>query len=157
MFKFTKSGLLKKQKKLIEGLILQVEIDIEVEWMLMNRAQKEIGELQKEIDKNIKEIEDEKKKTPMDMEKIKKIVQENVDLGYNPPDLTGKKGDPMYGGKIAKFKEIVRFHHNEVNKKAGEREYHKLRLKAVNRMLKTGYMKHFDEILETNEEISFRK
>ena len=157
MFNFTQNGLLKKKKKLIVGMILDVEIDIEVEWMLLNRAEKQIEDLQKQIDENIQKITDEKKKTPMDMEIVKELVKENIRLGYNSPDLIGKSKDPVFGGKMATVKGIVNFHHNKINEKVGEREYYKLRLKGVNRMLETGYMKHFDEIIKSDEEIEFKK
>ncbi len=155
MFWNSKTKLLKQRKDLITKMILDCEIDIEVEWLLMNRAEKEIGKLKEELNKNLQIIEEEKKKTPMDMDKVETLAKENVDLGQT--DLKDKNDKPIYGGKMAKINEILSFHHNEVNKKVGEREYTKLRLKAVNRMLETNYMKHFPEILKTDEEITFKK
>jgi len=157
LFKFTKTGLLKKRKQLMEGMILDMEIDIETEWLMLNLDEKKKDGYQKEIDANIQEIKDEKNKTPMDMEKVKELIRKNVDLGYKQPDLIGRKDNPVSGGKMAKINNTIRFHQNKIEQLIGEREYTKLRLKAVNRMMESGYMNHFDEIIKSDEEITFEK
>lgn len=143
-------NILKSRRKLLRGAILDKEIDIETEWIFANIAQKKVDDLLKKLEENKKKTEEEKAKDKTDMDKIAKLVAENVKLG----SIGTKTEKPS--GELGGMASETRHYINSVDQFVKEREYFKFRLKAVERMIESGYMKHFKEILQTDEEIAFK-
>ena len=144
-------NILKARRKMLRGAILDKEIDIETEWIFANIAQKKVDDMLKKLEENNKKIEEEKAKDKTDMDKIQGLIAENVKLG-----CVGTENEKP-SGEIGKMATVTNHHIQTVNKQVSEREYFKLRLKALGRMIESGYMKHFEEILHTDEEVVFRK
>lgn len=158
MFKFLKyrkSSLLKSRAVSTRAMILDEEISIEVFWKILNEVQTNIEELQKKISDNFEEIKTEKEKTPMDMDKVKKLNSENIALGWT--DKKDKNGNKVWEGKVFSLMQQANHYHSKIDQVVGKREYLKIQLKAITRMIKTGYMKHFSEILESEAQITFKK
>lgn len=159
MFKFLKyrkSSLLKKRKIATRAMILDEEITIEVYWRILNEVQEKTEGFKKEIKENLKEIKAEKEKTPMDMEKIKALNSENVKLGWTIEK--DKNGNSVYGrgSKIFSGLQQANYYHGEIDKVVGKREYLKIQLRAISRMIETGYMKQFEDIIKSEAQVSFQ-
>ena len=77
---YSRENSIKRKKELTAGMITDKKIDVEVGWILLKQAEKERDEMIKKAKENLDEIKAEKEKTPIDMEKIKKLVDENIDL-----------------------------------------------------------------------------
>jgi hypothetical protein len=149
--KITKKDLLYHKKELTEGMIKDKEIEIERSWLLLNEAEDKKEEILKKIEDNEKEIEVEKGKTPMDLDKVKNLRIDNEFLGF--AGRYGKDGKPGYvsylPGKerrntaIGTIENEIEHHRMEIKKSVMEREYIKVLLKAILKLIKKGVVKDF--------------
>lgn len=151
--KITKKDLFIHKKEITEGMIADAEIEIERFWLLLREAEDKKEEILKKIEDNEKEIATEKAKTPMDIEKTKNLRAENELLGY---DGVGPDGKIKYTYKVRGFPEKTRkttaigiieneieHHGQEIRTKVIEREYLKVLLRAILKLIKGGAVKDF--------------
>lgn len=149
--KITKKDLLYHKKDLTEGMIKDKEIDIEKSWLLLGEAEDKKKEILGKIAYNEKEIEIEKEKTPMDLDKVKNLRVESELLGFAGEDKYGK---PKYNSYIGNGKERrttaigaieneIETHRMEIKKAVMEREYLKVFLRAILKLIKKGAVKDF--------------
>ena len=152
--KYRKSSLLRKRKISTRAMILDKEISIEVFWKILNELQDKVEEVKAKIVENTKQMKAEEKKTPMSMDIIKALNSENIELGWTTEK--DKNGNVAWKGKVFSLMQQANYYHTKINEVVGAREYLKIQLKAIDRMIETGYMKHFEEILEAEAQISFK-
>lgn len=129
---YSRENSIKRKKELTAGMITDKKIDVEVGWILLKQAEKERDEMIKKAKENLDEIKAEKEKTPIDMEKIKKLVDENIDLGWTGVKMKG--GKDKYERKILQADVKVASFYGEIEKAVGEREYLLLRLIAIGKL-----------------------
>ena len=130
----TKNKILKQQRILLEGQILQKEVEIDVEWVLLKKAEKEVEELKYHMEKITEEIRVEKEKTPLDLEKIEKLKKENEALGWT--SQKDKEGNMRYKGQIGFAWNKVSLHQEQIKRLVRNREIFKSHLEAVNIIIK---------------------
>jgi len=132
-FPYSRESLIRIERKLTAGMIIKKQIDVEAGWILLRGAEKEKKEMIKKVKANLDEIKAEREKTPMSMEKIKKLSAENIDLGW-----TGKKKNDkeIYERKILQADVKTANFYGEIEKAVGEREYLLLRLSAIIKLSK---------------------
>lgn len=151
--KITKKDLLIHKKEITEGMIKDKEIDIERSWLLLREAEDKKEEILKKIEDNEKEITAEKAKTPMDVEKVKKIRLENELLGFDGVGPDGKikyaynvRGLPEKTRKttaVGTIENEIESHGMEIKKTVMEREYTRVLLRAILKLIKGGAVKDF--------------
>ena len=152
---FTKKNILKSKKETVLGMIMDKEIEIEVNWLLLRVAEKDLDKTQEKIRENWELIEEERSKSKgMDLEKIKKLTGENVFLGFEKVDDDGIVFFQSYTSKNPKRRkrtEVGKFENRIESQKAGitqavfKREMLKNNLRAVNKMIKGGFEKDFEK------------
>lgn len=159
---FTKKNLLKSKKETVLGIILDKEIEIEVNWLLLRVAEKDLEKVKKKIKENRDLIEKERAKDKIDLEKIKKLTADNVSLGFGEVDKDGKISYQSYTSehpKRRKQTECGKFENRIESQMAGitqsvlAREMLKQNLRGVNKMIKDGFQKDFDKF--RNESLDF--
>lgn len=150
---YTKKHLFKNEIRITRGLVIQKEIEIEVAWKVLNKLQSERDALVKQVEDNIERIKQEREKTPMDMEFVKKLIRENLHLGKT--DKTAKNGDIIWAGEI--FEKDVRIQRvvDEITQLVGKREYIKTKIDTLMALKKSGYYKNFEKFFD--EELSKNK
>lgn len=141
-----KENLLKRKKSLLEGAIVDIEIDIESAWVLRNRAQKRFDEVISKIEANTKAIREEKEKTPMDTEKIEDLMADNVKLGWSSKKT--KDGKPEYSGKALDHKNELGYYKNQIIESVEKRELLRKRLGAVEKLINKGWEKDFTKVMD---------
>lgn len=148
----SKRNLLSHKEELTKGMVYDREIEIEAAWILLRKAEEKIEKIKEEILNNQEEIKKEKEKTPMDVEKIKDLVFKNEQLGYT--GQTNKDGSPKYDSKgvISRVENEIEAHHNKITESVGAREYLKIQLQAVRKLIKKGAVKNFEKF--QGEEVS---
>ena len=146
--KYSTKNLIKSIKARIRLELINQEVGLELNWGLLNRAQKEVEELKNKIKKNIKEIEEEKKKAPGDWEKITKLNAENIALGYT--GQKDKSGQETYEEKsqIGRKNSMVEIYHQNIQKIVGERESLKLEYRTIRKLERRGAFKAIEDELK---------
>lgn len=149
--KLSKVKIIQLKEQAILAEILEEETDIEIDWILTRTAEKKIEGFKEQIKHNLEEMEIEKAKTPMSLEKIQVLIKENGALGY-----TGKivDGQEVYekNSKIGSVENEVNHYQSKIVKAVTKREYLKVQLRALRKMIKRGAVKNFDRFEE--EELS---
>ena len=149
--KITKKDLLFHKKDLTEGMIKDKEIEVERSWLLLGEAERKKEEILNKIEGNEKEIKAEKEKTPMDLEKVKNLRIESELLGFAGEDKNGKIKYNSYIGNgkerrataIGTIENEIENHRMEIEKAVMEREYLKVLLRAILKLIKKGAVKDF--------------
>ena len=161
--KITKKDLFYHKKDLTEGMIKDKEIDIERSWLLLGEAEKKKEEILKKIEDNIKEVKVEKEKAPMDLEKVKRLWRDNDLLGFGGIGRDGKikyisylPGKERRATAIGTIENEIETHRMEITKAVGEREYLKVFLKAILRLIKKGVVKDFKKMEKELTEKGFK-
>jgi hypothetical protein len=147
---YSKKHLFKNEIRLTRGMMVQKEVEIEVAWKVLNKLQAEREGLVKRVEDNVEKISEEKKKTPMDMEVIKKLITENIRLGKT--DKRAKNNDIMWAGEILEKDIRIERVVGEITSLVGKREYMKTKLETLEMLWKTGYYKNFEKFF--SEELS---
>jgi hypothetical protein len=147
---YSKKHLFKNEIRLTRGMMVQKEVEIEVAWKVLNKLQAEREGLVKRVEDNVEKISEEKKKTPMDMEVIKKLIAENIRLGKT--DKRAKNNDIMWAGEILEKDIRIERVVGEITSLVGKREYMKTKLETLEMLWKTGYYKNFEKFF--SEELS---
>jgi len=146
--KYSTKNLIKSIKARIRLELINQEVGLELNWALLNQVQKEVEKLKNKIKKNIKEIEEEKKKAPGDWEKITKLNAENIALGYT--GQKDKSGQETYEEKsqIGRKNSMVEIYHQNIQKIVGERESLKLEYRTIRKLERRGAFKAIEDELK---------
>ena len=132
--RFSKKSLLNHKKEVMEGAIVDQELEIEVAWILYNDARLGVEETRKEIDDLLEEVKKEKEKTPLDPDKIKALMKEAGKLGFDSID---KKGKVTYRtGKLEAQENGMEFQQTKIQDAVAKREYLKLQHRSINTMIR---------------------
>ena len=141
---------IKRKKQVIEGMIIDIEIEIETMWIMYEKAREEFERIKNKIQTNLNEIDNEKAKPRMNLEKIKTIQKENINLGFSRKE--GKE-IKYSGGQISQIENQIERHQAAITEKVFQREHLKLKLQAINHLIKKGSQKDFEEFRD--EELTF--
>ena len=144
--KLGKKRILNHKEELIKGMIFDKEIEIEFNWIMFRDSEKRLEAYKNQIEENLRLIEEEEAKTPMDMEVCKDLVTKNGYLGY-----TGKKkdGQAQYreGSPIDEADKDLGRKQAKISKLVMERNYLQTELVAISKLKAKGFAKNFDKNL----------
>lgn len=151
----SKKNILGYKKAVCIGQIYDKEIELEQNWISFREAEEKFEGAKKTIIENEKKIDEEKKKTPMDIEKIKNWRIENEKLGFSDEYKDGKmkfnthRKNPITGKEeiteISRAENEMENYRAKITQSAMEREYCKVQFRAINRLIKKGYSKDFEK------------
>ena len=148
--KITKKDLMYHKKEITAGMIKDKEITIEKLWILFREAEDQKKEIEDKVRANLAAIDEEKKKTPMNMEKIKSLAVENDSLGFSCKYQKDGKPEWRSSSKVINADNKVANYQAEITKAAMEREYLKVDYQAICRLIKKGYVKDFKKFEKEN-------
>ncbi|HEC66419.1 MAG TPA: hypothetical protein ENI23_14120 [bacterium] len=132
----SKRNILRNKREVNVGMIYDKEIEIEASWILLRQEEAKMDVAKEEIEQNLKAINIEKDKTPMDLEKVKGLVVRNGELGYLGEN---NDGSPKYGkGSLLSAEGAVEAQRQAITTSVMEREYLKTQLKAIDQLIKEG-------------------
>ena len=150
---FSKGNILKHKRSVQKGAIYDQEIEVEMNWLLRKVTQKELKKAKDQIAANLKEIEEEKAKTPMDMEKIKKLIGNNVTLGFASVDNEGVVSYQEFTSndrknrkltKVGRLENVLEGEKRNIIDSVFKRELMKKQLAAIDELIRKGYHHDFE-------------
>lgn len=152
----SKRNILRNKKEVTIGMIYDKEIEVEQNWILFREAEKKFLEAKATILENENEINEEKKKTPIDLERIKNLRFENEKLGFTgnykkdgKMEFNSHRKNPETNKEesteISKAENKMENHRGQITQAVMEREYLKVQLRAIKRLMKKGYARNFEK------------
>lgn len=134
--RITKKKVLKYKIRDVMTGIRDKEIEIEISWRLLRLAEKKRDKVIELIEQKRLEMEEERAKTPCDMDKVRALNKQVIELGW-----TGEKkdGKTIYKGKAQSFDSEAEGFRAKIEKDVMQREYGKMQLAGIKKLEKEGW------------------
>jgi len=154
-----KSRLLEHKEELARGMVWDKEIEIESAWIMLRNAEAKLEKLKEDMVAKQKEIEEEKDKTPMDLEKLKTKQFELEKMGYTGKTHPDGKLKIATHSLYSKIENEIEAHMSKVKESVMAREYLKVQLRAIQKILAKRDKRDFESFQEEElaGEINFDK